>query len=169
MRKTMRKVQKRMRIKHNIHEYLKKHGTDHTKIENFASFVDNFFTNVEDGYHDIADAFCEELEDFVYEIDEEMAAEIVNSLVKRDGTPSGMKWTHAETDSVAKQNGIAEKVEALHKKYDDVKFWLAMNYVYAVHYNINRTTNGYIELALDELTNKNVCFDDSLKKIMKKL
>ena len=61
MRKTMRKVQRGMKIKHNIHEYLKKHGADHTKIENFAVFVDNFFTNVEDGYHDIAEAFCEEL------------------------------------------------------------------------------------------------------------
>ena len=80
-----------------------------------------------------------------------------------------MKWSHAETDSVAKQNNIQEKVEALHKKYDNTRFWLAMNYVYAVHYNINRTTNGYIELAVDEMTNKNICFDDLLKRITRKL
>jgi hypothetical protein len=158
-----------MKIKHNIHEYLKKHGTDSTKMEDFAVFVDNFFTNVEEGYHDIAEAFCEELEDFVYEIDEEMAVEILNSFVRRDGTPSGMKWSLAETDAVAKQNMVAEKIESVHKRYDNIKFWLAMNYVYAAHYNINRTTNGYIELAIDELTNRNVCFDDLLKKISKNL
>lgn len=158
-----------MKIKHDIHEYLKKYGTDHTKIEEFADFVNDFFTNVEEGYYDITEAFCEELEEFVFEIDEEMAAEIVNSFVRRDGTPSGIKWSQIETDGVAKQNNIPEKIEALHKRYDSIKFWLAMNYVYAVHYNINRTTNGYIELAMDEMTNKNVCFDDLIKKITKKI
>jgi hypothetical protein len=158
-----------MKIKHNIHEYLKKHGTDNTKLENFAEFIENFFESAEEGYMDMAEAFCEELEEFVFELDEEMAAEIVNALVRRDGTPSGMKWSHSETDIVAKQNAIPEKIEAIHKRYDSVKFWLAMNYVYAVHYNINRTVNGYIELAMDEMTNKNICFDELIKGITKKL
>jgi hypothetical protein len=55
------------------------------------------------------------------------------------------------------------------KTYDCLKFWVAMNYVYAVHYNINRTINGYIELAIDELTNRNICFDDLVKRISKKI
>ena len=69
---------------------------------------------------------------------------------------------------VAKQNGIPEKMEEHGKKYCATKFWVAMNYVYAVHYNINRSTNGYIELALDELCNHNISFEDLVKKVVRK-
>ena len=69
---------------------------------------------------------------------------------------------------VAKQNGIPEKMEEHGKHYCSIKFWVAMNYVYAVHYNINRSTNGYIELALDELCNHNISFEDLVKKVVRK-
>jgi hypothetical protein len=158
-----------MKIKHHIHQYLEKHAAEMTKIEEFAEFVAEFFEGMDDDYKDVAMAFTDELEDFVYEIDEEVAMFIVENLKKRDGTHSGMKWTKDETVAVAKQNDVERKIAASGKHYDCLKFWIAMNYVYAVHYNINRTTNGYIELAIDEITNRNICFEDLVKKISKKM
>jgi hypothetical protein len=158
-----------MKIKKNIHQYLEKNGTDIGKMEAFAMFVEEFFEGVEEEYKEIAIAFKEELDDFVYEIDEEVAIFIVENLKKRDGTVAGVKWSKEETNAVAKQNDVERKIAASGKPYDCLKFWIAMNYVYAVHYNVNRTTNGYIELAIDELTNRNICFEDLVKKISKKI
>jgi hypothetical protein len=158
-----------MKIKHHIHQYLEKHAAEMPKIEEFAEFVAEFFEGMDEEYKEVAMAFKEELEDFVFEIEEEVATFIVENLKKRDGTHAGMKWTREEVSTVAKQNDVERKVAASGKHYDCLKFWVAMNYVYAVHYNINRTTNGYIELAIDEITNKNICFEELLKKISKKL
>jgi hypothetical protein len=74
-----------------------------------------------------------------------------------------------EVESVAKQYDVKSKFEGTGKQCDLMKFWVAMNYVYASHYSINRTINGYIDLAVDELTNKNICFDSLLKKIFEKI
>jgi hypothetical protein len=158
-----------MKIKKNIHQYLERHAAEMSKVEEFAMFIEEFFENVDEEHKEIAMIFKEELDDFVYEIDEEMAIFIVENLKKRDGSLSGMKWTREEVSVVAKQNEVEKKIMASGKTYDCLKFWVAMNYVYAVHYNINRTINGYIELAIDELTNRNICFDDLVKRISKKI
>ena len=42
-----------------------------------------------------------------------------------------------------------------------------MNYVFATHFNTNRTIAGYIELAVDEICNKNIGFDLILKDLKK--
>ena len=92
-----------------------------------------------------------------------------HNLKRKDGTRSGIKWTKDEVASVAGQYDVKSKVEAAGKKYDPLYFWFAMNYVYAVHNNTNRTLNGYVELAVDEITNKNICFHDVIKRIFKKI
>ena len=42
-------------------------------------------------------------------------------------------------------------------------------YVYATHYNINRSLSGYVELAIDEIMNKNVCLEEYMKKMIEKI
>lgn len=100
---------------------------------------------------------------------EEMLVAILDNLKRKDGTRSGIKWSKDEVASVAGQYDVKSKIEAAGKKYDPLYFWFAMNYVYAVHNNMNRTLNGYVELAVDEITNKNICFHDVIKRIFKKI
>jgi hypothetical protein len=157
-----------MNIKSKIETYLTKNAANPDKIEGFSKFVHDFFEHVEEGYNDIAVAFEEELEEYVYEIDEECAEAIISTLTRKDGVLSGKKWSLEETTMVAKQNDVAHKVEMCGRRHDCIKFWVAMNYVYAVHYNVNRTVNGYIELAIDELANRNFGFEELVKRIHKK-
>lgn len=157
------------KINEFIKHYLDKHSGHDEKIEGFAMFIENFFCEMDEEYEDVKEAFFDELENFTEEIDEEMATAIVQNLKRKDGSHAGMKWTVEETESVSKQFDAKGKIEALGKHYDKLKFWIAMNYVFASHYNINRSTSGYIELAIDELTNKNICFDDLAKHVFKKL
>lgn len=160
-------------MKKNISEYAKnyltKHATDEEKIHEFAEFLQNFFCNLDEDYADIATGFAAEIEDFTEEIDEEMIKEIVENLKQKDGTIVGAKWTMEDTESVAKQYDAKNKIQAIGKKYDALRFWLALNYVYATHYSPSRTINGYVDLAVDEYTNKNICFDTLIKKIFEKM
>lgn len=160
-------------MKKKINEYVKhyidKHSGHEEKIHGFAMFLEDFFCNMSEEYYDVKEAFFDELENFTEEIDEEMATAIVQNLKKRDGSHVGMKWSMEEVEAVCKQYDVRNKVEMLGKHYEPMKFWLSMNYVYAVHNSINRTTPGYVDLAIDEMTNKNICFDSLFKHIFKKI
>lgn len=157
------------KISNYISDYLKKHAHEEEKIDEFAMFIDTFFEDMAEDYQDVKSAFYSEVEDYTEEIDEEMIHEIVENLKHRDGTPSGVKWSIEEAKNVVKQYDVETKIESLKKKFDCTKFWLALNYVYAVHYSINRTINGYVDLAIDEYTNKNICFDDLIKRVFEKM
>jgi hypothetical protein len=149
--------------------YLVKHAGEQEKIEEFSMFIQDFFENVSDDYYDVHADFYSEIENFAEEIDEEMITEVVNHLRHKDGTLCGAKWSLEETQNVAKQYDVKNKVESAGKKHDCHKFWFAMNYVYAVHYSINRTINGYVDLAIDEMCNRNVCFDSIIKHVFEKI
>lgn len=157
------------RINEYIKKYLHKHSGHEEKMSHFADFIDGFFNSMDEEHMDIKEAFYEELEDFTEEVDEDMARAIINNLKKKDGAHVGMKWSMEEVESVCKQYDVRNKVEALGKHYDPVKFWLSMNYVYAVHCSVNRSTTGYVDLAIDEMTNKNICFDSLFKHVFKKI
>jgi hypothetical protein len=156
-------------ISHYIDCYLKKHSGDEEKLHDLSQFIEDFFHEMDEDYSDVKSAFYMELDDFTEEIDEEMIREVVENLRQKDGTVNGVKWTIEETDSVAKQYSVPEKIEACGKKFDSFKFWLALNYVHAVHFSLNRTINGYVDLAIDEYCNKNVHFDDLIKRIFEKI
>jgi wyosine [tRNA(Phe)-imidazoG37] synthetase (radical SAM superfamily) len=157
------------KISENIHHYLTKHASDNEKIEEFANFIENFFCEMEEDYSEVKTGFYMELEEFTDELDDDILHELVEKFKRKDGTHSGVKWSIEEVESVAKQYDVKSKLEGTGKDCNIVKFWVAMNYVYAVHYSINRTINGYIDLAVDEYTNKNICFDALLKKIFEKI
>ena len=156
-------------ISENILQYLTKHEGNEEKMKDFSKFIETFFCDIEEDYAEIKTGFYSELEDFTDEIDEEMLHEIVGKFKRKDGTVSGVKWTLDEVEAVAKQYDVKSKLEGTDKHCDLLKFWVSMNYVYATHYSINRTINGYIDLAIDEYANKNICFDTLLKKIFEKI
>jgi hypothetical protein len=156
-------------ISESIHHYLLKHSGNAEKMEEFSDFIEAFFCEMEEDYAEVKAGFYSELEDFTEELDEEMIRAMVEKFKRKDGTISGIKWTMEEVESVAKQYDVKSKFEGTNRTCDMFKFWVAMNYVYAVHYSINRTLNGYIDLAVEEYTNKNICFDALLKKIFDKI
>lgn len=157
------------KINEYIKDYLLKHAEEEEKIEEFSMFIENFFENIHSDHALVNVEFYDEIENFTEEIDEEMISETISLLRHKDGTISGTKWSLEEVQNVAKQYDVKAKVEACDKKHDCYKFWFAMNYVYAVHYSINRTINGYVDLAIDEMCNRNVCFDSIIKKIFEKI
>jgi hypothetical protein len=159
----------RKTISESIHHYLTKHHENDDKMKEFSKFIEDFFCDMEEDYSEVKAGFLMEIEDFTEELDEEMLHEIVAKFKRKDGTVSGVKWTLEEVESVAKQYDVKSKLEGTDKHCDILKFWVAMNYVYATHYSINRTINGYIDLAVDEYANKNICFDSLLKKIFDKI
>lgn len=158
-----------MKIKKNIQSYLEKNINSPEKVEKFASFVEDFFKDMDEDKEYIIHQFEDDLEEITDEIDENMLKIIIENLRKRDGSHSEIKWTHDETSVLCSQYGVADKLKSLGKEYDKTKFWFAMNYVYATHYSSNRLNSGYVELAIDELCNKNIRFDDIIKKIFKKM
>jgi hypothetical protein len=153
----------------HINKYLVKHMNEEEKLNELAVLIDNFFTNIPEENSDIHENFYAEIELFTNEIDEEMLTEIINSLRNKNGEISGAKWTLEEAKTVIKQYDIKTKIEACGKTLDCLKFWFALNYVFAVHYSINRTINGYIDLSVDEYCNKNICFDTTIRKIFEKI
>jgi hypothetical protein len=157
------------KISEFINGYLVKHAGDEEKIEKFSEFIDGFFSNISEDHSEVHTDFYAEIEEFTDEIDEEMITEIVENLRHKDGTYSGAKWTLDEVSAVVKQYDVKNKIESLGKEFDCHKFWLALNYVFAVHYSINRTINGYIDLAIDEYTNRNICFDKIIRTIFAKI
>jgi hypothetical protein len=156
-------------ISENIHHYLLKHSNNEEKIGEFSDFIEAFFCNMEDDYAEVKAGFYSDLEDFTEELDDEMIYSMVEKFKRRDGTISGIKWSLEDIENVIKQYDVKSKIEEHGKTCDIMKFWVSMNYVYAVHYSINRTVNGYIDLAIDEYGNKNICFDTLLKKIFEKI
>jgi hypothetical protein len=157
------------KISEYINHYLVKHAGEEEKINDFAIFIEDFFTNVPEEHAIVHSDFYSEVENFTEEIDEEMISEVINCLRFKDGTFSGAKWSLEEAKAVVKQYDVKSKVEAIGKSFDCHKFWLALNYVYATHYSINRTINGYVDLAIDEYTNKNICFDSIIRTIFEKI
>jgi hypothetical protein len=157
------------KISEYIKHYLTKHLGEEEKIEEFAKFVENFFMNISEEHSDVHLDFYSEVENFAEEIDEEMITEVIENLRFKDGSISGEKWTLDEAKNVAKQYDVKGKIEAVGKIFDCHKFWFSLNYVYATHYSINRTINGYVDLAIDEYTNKNMCFDYIIRHIFDKI
>lgn len=156
------------KISEHLAEYMAKHANDEEKLNEFSTWIDEFFEEAEEDYKGVTSAFYEELENLVEEIDEEYVNAVIHKLRHRDGSLSGLKWSMDETNSVAKQYDVESKLKAAGKQFCELKFWFAMNYVFAVHFSVSRTINGYVDLAIDEIANKNVHLDDLIKKIFKK-
>jgi hypothetical protein len=157
------------KIKESVVKYITKHAQHEEKIHEFAEFLEKFFQDMDEEFDDVKHAFYDEVENFTNEIDEEMLTAIIENLKRRDGTAGGLKWTKEDVNAVVHQYDVISKLSQHGKTYDPVKFWFAMNYVYATHFSVSRTINGYVDLAIDEITNKNMCFDDLIRRIFEKI
>jgi predicted RNA-binding protein len=157
------------KISEYINHYLHKNAGNEEKIESFSQFIENFFANIDDEHSIVHVDFSNEIENFTEEVDTEMITAVVANLRHKDGTLSGEKWNMEEVKTVVKQYDVKNKIESIGKIFDFQKFWLSLNYAYATHYSINRTINGYIDLAIDEYTNRNICFETLIKKIFEKI
>lgn len=160
----------RKKIADYIAEYLEKHTGHEEHTRKLANFIEDFITSKseEDKELELLESFYEEIEEFTDELTEEDIAAMIKCFKHRDGSESGMKWTIEEIDSVATQYNAPAKLAELGHDFCLPIFWLAMNYVYATHFSVSRTINGYLELAIDELANKNVCFERLVKHLMRK-
>lgn len=158
-----------MKIKKHIDNFFSKYSANQEKLEKFSEFMEEFFAEMPEEYYDVKEAFEEELEEVVNEIDEDMIKTIVENLKFKDGKVSGEKWSKEETINYFKQYDVKSRIQELGKDPDELYFYFSMNYVYAVHNDPNRTINGYINLAIDEITNKNLCISHLIKKIFKKI
>lgn len=154
-----------MKISEKVAAYLKRNADHPEKIDKFAEFLENFFKDLEEEDMEIREAFEEDVEDFVYEITEEKLYMVMKKFKHKDNTVSGIKWTKEEVASVVNQYDIKNRIITYGKDFCDLHFWFAMNYVYATHYNPNRSTSGYVELAMDEYCNKNMSFKEVIKKM----
>ena len=155
------------KINEIMSSYILRHKDEDERLVELSKFVEAFFTDLGDDFSDIKEIFAESLCDYTYEISEEEVEEAVKKLMRKDGVISGIKWTKAEIESISKQYSIKDKFSELGCSYNELYFWAAMNYVYATHFNTNRSIVGYIELAIDEMCNKNVGFDLILKGLSK--
>ncbi len=153
-------------ISEMIHCYIEKHNEEPEKMKELTCFLEDFFNK--EGHEKVKEHFYDELEDFTEELDETIIHEAAEHLRRKDGTLSGVHWSMDEAEALCKQYDAKMKMENIGKRYDLTKFWFSINYVYAVHFSSNRTTNGYVDLAIDEIGNKNVCFDDLIRKIFEK-
>lgn len=152
-----------------IQKYLLKHATEEEKITEFANFINDYFCDLDEEFIEFKNDFYDKVDEYTEELEDEVIAILLKNLRRKDGTVVGAKWTFEEAVNAMKEYNIADKLKEINCSLDQTKFWVAMNYVYATHYSINRTINGYMELAIDEYANKNICFDKILKKMSEKL
>lgn len=150
----------RKSISSMLSDYVMAHRDDEEKIHELAHRIEGFFEDSEHGVE-----FYDELDEMTNEITEDMIVAVSEVLCQRDGTHVPPKWTKEDAENLAKQYDIKHKLAGYGKEYKPCKFWFAMNYAYATHYNLNRTLNGYVDLAIDELANKNTCFDHIIRDI----
>ena len=150
-------------VSQQIIEYIDKCKDCPEKIEKLAEFIEKFFMDAE---ADVKAAFIDELDEFVCGINKETLEHIMRKFKHRDGAIAGMKWGCDDIMTSVKQYDITAKIETYGFEYNPLHFWFTMNYVYATHFNQSRSIQGYLELAIDEYCNQNVCFKKYLRYLV---
>lgn len=152
-----------MKIKEMIYDYLETNHGDLNKMEEFSEFICDYFKKIKEENKYIYYDFKKELDTFTFEIDEDIIEEAILHLERKDGK-EGKKWEITDTDGVAKQYGIFEK----HPELDPLIWYFALNYTYAVHYHGDRTIGDYVDLACEEIADKNICIISKIKHLYNK-
>jgi hypothetical protein len=152
-------------FREKLAHYMKKHNNSAESIDKVSDlFEDLICEELKENHHELYEEFMAEFDELINEITDEDIHMAVDHLCRKDGT-KGPKWTREETDSVITQFNIHDK--AL-KDFSDIEFWFAMNYAFAVHGAPNKTISVYIDLALDELFDKNICFKSKVRLLNEK-
>jgi hypothetical protein len=152
-------------FKEKFKKYIKCHGQDNEKMEEVTELFEGLVCEeVKFAMPVVYEKFMKEFNELLDDITDEDVKEAVSYLHKKDGT-TGHKWTLEETKSVMSQFNIHEKAG---RKVSEIEFWFGMNYAYASHYTPNKPVSYYIELAFDEIFDKNVCFNTKVKHLLEK-
>jgi hypothetical protein len=134
-------------------------------MEQFSDMLEGFICDeVKEHHPEMHERFMAEFHELMnaptnYEI--EMA---VGALIRKDHA-NGPKWGLDDVKTVAAQFNLHEKTD---NKFSDHELWFAMNYAFAVHGAPNKTMSAYIELAIDELHDPNVCYKDKIRVLAAK-
>jgi hypothetical protein len=145
---------------------MKRHNHSPESIEPIMDLFEELICDeLKHNHRELHDEFMEEFLLITDAITDEEIEEAVCNLCRKDGT-RGAKWTREETDTVIGQFNIRDK--AL-KEFSNIEFWFAMNYAFAVHGAPNKTISTYIDLALDEMFDKNVCFKTKVRILNEKI
>ncbi len=147
----------------HLKEYLLTHSGDEHKIGRFVDFMHSLISKAPE---DMRNDFYDDLEDFLDEITYEKMEHAIRNMRRKDGT-IGMKWTCDETESVAKQFDVCNRLKALGREYNKDCWWFTMNYAYAVHYNIAKTTSNYVDVAIDEYANPVIKMKLVIRELLK--
>lgn len=149
-------------------EKLKKYVERHPSVEQMEELGDLLeeliSVELKENHHEMYLEFMAEFDELVNEITDEDIIFAAENLCRKDGA-KGPKWSMEETDKLMHQFNIKEKS---HKEIREIEFWFAMNYAFATHASPNKTISVYIDLALDELHDKNVCFKHKIKLLNEK-
>lgn len=104
-----------------------------------ADMTNDFVHKVAEKMPDMADDFLCKLKMYICPFhDRKTVEKIVQGMSNKDGT-KGAHWTYDQVAEVAKKHGI-----------DDVcEFFYVLNMIYSDYYKQGRSTDDYIELAID--------------------
>lgn len=152
-----------MKIKELVYEYITAHNDDNGRIEKFSLFIHDYFKHLKEQHPEIYHDFKEELDDFTFEINDDVIENAIARLIRKDGK-NGKKWEIEDTTAVGKQYGIFTK----HAEISTSIWYFALNYTYAVHYRTDRTIAEYVELSCEEISDKNICIEGKIKHLYKK-
>lgn len=149
-------------MKQQIKHYITRHHGDPESMEPLMDLFEELVCDeLKHNYPELFSDFMIEFNELMNEITDDDIISAVSFLVRKDGS-TGAKWSREETDSLIHQFNIREKAG---KKFDDIDFWFAMNYAFANHSAPNKTISAYIELALDEMLDKNICFNKKIRTL----
>ena len=151
-------------FRQKLKDYVARHPSVE-QMEDLGDLLEELIdVELKENHHEIYVEFMEEFDEIIDEITEEDIIFAAEHLCRKDGS-KGPKWSREETDKLIGQFGIRDKA---HKEFTEVGFWFAMNYAFATHASPNKTISVYIDLALDELQDKNVCFKHKIKLLNEK-
>lgn len=153
-------------FKNKFLHYLKKHHGDEVAFEKMGDLFEDLICNdLKENHREMYNVFMENFHSLTDQITDEDICEAIEHLHRKDGIV-GPKWSKDEVISVMHQFNVREKTT---EHFSDVEFWAAMNYAFASHAAPNKTMSAYIDLAMDELFDKNVCFKKKMKFIIEKI
>ena len=151
-----------MKIKNLLYGYIKKYHDNIDKLNDLADFFNNHFDKIKDIHTELYDELKDDLEKFAFVIDENVITKAIDNLQRKDGK-TGKKWEKEDTSTVAKQYGIFTK----HSEITPEIWYFALNYTYAVHYHIDRILSEYVELACEEIADRNICIKSKIYHLYK--
>lgn len=142
-----------------IKEFFELHEKFPDKAHEVAELFEEFLLEVKIEMPEVHKELMEDIDEVVDIVTEEEIACAISNMERKDGVKEP-KWKKEEVIDMIKSFSIHEKAG---KDFCNHQFWFAMNYAYATHAAPNKTISVYIDLALDEMFDKNVTIKEKIR------